>query len=783
MASLIPSVTSDADSVGAVGDTILIKEFRKFVFNANHGRGGIRETQYHDGELSISSYKPNRNVEDTIFSDPLIHKSLSRGTHIVGDRFYRFMRKFGFSGSYLFPEVKARLSTSFVIYSDKLNGEFVALASAGKDTWLIGSKNVVVTFPIDVVAMKAKALTLTDQKYTQVVENVRIITTTWFDNLSSEDYINLHDTFETERLQMTGECISFNSPHLVDYEKECFVAHSLTRNDSPYFTAYPYLEMVERMRKMGATVAELLNVIPVAYGSTDHDALKEIIRNKKNSEGCVGFVVDAEGNVIYAFKEKSDGYTVERTKREVTKLGFGINGSRVNMETIAQNIICRVTKCVTLHTDFDKACIPENIMECIAFNMWLRKSYPTIARPDIQKEWLKLRRDFLPLSESYFAEAIPYAHVDPSSKIVIAVAGIPCSGKSTAALALQWMLQKFAKLNVVVCNQDSCTGSKSSNKKKEFLVGLKSATDDPDVQVIIIDKFNCDVSNLDDYIAVGLSINLLIGFTHPEDAEGEFTKMAELCAERFESRGDKHQTLTVSGIASDGKTTIQNIMKMMSDIAYKNWDSIWDFASAGARIDATKSKENILEQIVNAIVSNDIIPSVTYDICGLIPEALTCVDEYNALLPARNPKHCFICIAVKNAWITDLLATLPADALDGKTVRPSFHVTLAYIASGKICSIVRLAEIFRMADTEGVSVPITLGEFVWNNDILAAPIILPDGFPCDNVQPHITIALRGKTPPVLSNKLIIDFRSGKGGDMIKTHKIDPVTDKFPVKGA
>lgn len=625
------------------------------------------------------------------------------------------LRKFGYLGS-PYGTIDA---VKTVVFVDKENGECAHVAAFnapdGTPYWIAGSKHVHIVFPHgDFVA--AESVYAGQERYKYAIKIARV----WNAMLPTFDAPAFHAYLAENKYTACAEAILADSEHIVVYsEKDILKFYALT-------AMKPSSEGLTAVSPQVAQTVFTIHKLPMAtfspsynYPSAEYSFALDEVARRANSEGVVVYGSDAEGHVVAMWKEKSYPYVMERVVREAVISGKTQTQIR---RRVAQRLSDHTADLRTYFAEWESYRYPELLI----FAAWLRQHgyIPARSAWDVQSRWLTLQAQFRDASteERLIAAKVADAAADEAAgPNVVQFVGLPCSGKSTAARALFWLL-RTGGASPRWLNQDEA----DSNRGK-YLGAIKAAIDDPDTTHILLDKSNLDAQNRKDYIALGLTPTLTIVYGHPEGAEAYKT----LCTERFLARGAAHRSLCASGPNATDVAKFSGICdSMLSKYTLPN-------------------DNDILHLDVRAILE-DQLKSICLKLGILttrIEDAIAFSRAYESAIAGRR-RPTFGGILIPSASMAPILDVIPEEAKASKTFNKSFHITIKYI--GPEMDPMWYLEFLQLIDTP---VDVRVTAIVWDDNCITARVG-PGAFPCENAVPHITLGLRGKTQPVYSNTLL-----------------------------
>lgn len=112
---------------------------------------------------------------------------------------------------------------------------------------------------------------------------------------------------------------------------------------------------------------------------------------------------------------------------------------------------------------------------------------------------------------------------------------------------------------------------------------------------------------------------------------------------------------------------------------------------------------------------------------------------------SRPPIYC--AVHLETSDVLDMISRLPPEIFEGKRLQPGFHCTVKYFGNrvDREWHDRHLAKLGKKETVHIVGV-------AFDDRCVAA--IVERTFPCDNLHPHVTLALRSGTPAVYSNSLL-----------------------------
>ena len=669
-----------------------------------------------------------RGLDDAVYEKhPSVWEAVPRGDCLVtvGDTVVRHvvgLRKFGYEDA---PYGK-RGAVKSVIRIDKENGECAHIAAfqhAGAQWWIAGSKHVHLAWRAGHYAEDSANYTADRYKYALRIAAV------WESMLASGKYDAAWFFTMLDGMGATAcaEAILAESEHIVRYdadEKDTlkFFALAEPRDSSLALCATPEMAYALFRRCMLPTAA--CSAAPVALGSAADGAEREAVARRINSEGVVCYGLDALGLPVCMWKEKSYPYVMERVNREAALHGRTLPQiiRRTNQRLAEMDPATR-----TYFAEWEA----ERFPWLLAFAAWLHATGVLPAKDgwSVQCRWLTLQDAFriAPAAEIAAAEAAASAAAAgaPAVKVIVLV-GLPGSGKSTLGRSLYKMLHDVGHTPCWL-NQDE-----ADSNRQRYLGAVKKAMADSSITHLILDKSNLDPANRKDYADLGLLTDLTVILEHPDGVEATKT----VCAERFLARGEAHRSLRSAGADA---------------VSPEKFHSICDAMLRNAR---TIEEENILKLDVRAPAEHNL--GLIWSSLGFGASAPMCESavrfstEYERAVPHfKRPMYGGLAITDVAPLLAAVHASAGAEALDGKAVRDSFHVTLRFL--GDVMDPVWFLD---FAGRIGSTVELVATEIVWNDKGVCARVELPAGVGCSHASPHITVALGASIKPVYSNDLL-----------------------------
>lgn len=674
-----------------------------------------------------------RGNDDSIYSKNRdIWNLLPRGTSLAydsdGNRLgtVQGLRKFGYL------EDRAKLcygdydKSKYMMVLEKENGENAQISAfryKGQLYWLAGSKNVHIVFHN---ADDLNSPLLNDDKYVFA----KIIAKLVLEKYNNKEFQAwLADNSYTA----VGEAILSFSQHIVDYGSSDdhirFFAVTSDNCSMGNLTALTVPAALKAFSGFGLPTPWMSPEVRV--GSVEYEELLNDIKNKQNSEGCVGYYSDKpfaeeDSHVVYMCKIKSLAYVLERSTRGCIIRGDSAMKTRNSVHDVSKN----------LFNDDEAAInwIDTRLDFLINFSGWLQvyRRENELHAMQIQREWLSLQNTFKSLPEKNW-----WGDYETSKfTCVIAMRGLPCSGKSMVARGLQYIFHSLGK-TAIWLNQDEI------GKRPQYLKAFRAAYESKP-NFIIMDKSNRDAQNLQDIFDIMNSpFDYILNFMHPEDKDDfEMENTIKLCTERFHARGDSHRTLR-----SDAD--ISMILGTFKRLAM-NQQKLSHFTSNLLKVDMTMDKLSMLEFCAKSVLTRELLKKIDTQI---VSDALKYSVEYENLLGEQNDsRYGYFAIFFRNIDVKPWLDLVPEQFRENKKLNDIFHVTLSYqgmfITPKDYIALSKLVKEERKTDVEVESL-------VYDDKCITARVEIADKtIPSTNKIAHITLALADGVYPVYSNELL-----------------------------
>lgn len=319
------------------------------------------------------------------------------------------------------------------------------------------------------------------------------------------------------------------------------------------------------------------------------------------------------------------------------------------------------------------------------------------------------------------AAAAAVVHVE---KKLIVFAGLQGSGKSTVARSLTGVINMIPEFKAAYVNADECCKSQvvDMGKRHAAFVGqMNKVMADPTVTHVIVDRVHARQDMLKDFKK--WPISALVAFVHP----GGDDEMKRVCTERFVSRGACHRTIPSAGSKA---VAVEKFVQWLEESS-KTYSTV--AAKANLTIDMTLPTQAALDMVCHHLGLGG-LPA------EMLEEAICESRAYETLL-ASGEAHLFASLAITGGNEA-LTASIPADALVGKVLKPTRHITLAYFGNGIDHSVVVKHDRLRR---EGAHKAVKVVELVYDEKCVTA--VTHDNY-------HITLALAPGTEAVYSNTLL-----------------------------
>ncbi|KAI3633094.1 hypothetical protein MIR68_009169 [Amoeboaphelidium protococcarum] len=672
------------------------------------------------------------------------------------------LRKFGYYNdrdSAPYGDYRAADSICAMIKENGENAQVSAFEHDGILYWVAGSKNVHIIFR---TANDLSHEQYHDQRYSFALPIAR-----WVCDNAPTDF---QQWLAENKYTACGEALFRDSRHLVDYgEVEDHIRFfAVTQSASVDLNQFGITALSPPQfsklfsEKFGLKVAQSYRVI----SCKDPDQVKQLmvdIASLQNCEGCVlnwtrhtGSQLNSSNQefqeqVVYMCKVKSVSYALERCIRQATF-------RQLDEAKVRQAVLSTAAK---LEPECGQEAIDlwmsQRLESMIKFSQWLiqSKQIDEHNRDIIQPKWLELLNEFMELDQKIVQQQLQSSQKnlnerqqgsDHNKPVVIALRGLPLSGKSTVARALFVILKRLGN-SVVWINQDEL------GNKKRYLNAVKHAYQQSSVKYIILDKTNRATEHLLDIVDICGRIDYLFTFVHPQDQpdeDGAGQNAIKLCQSRFSHRQDGHRSIG----QDDDIVKILNIMAKMSISSQK----LLRFAVTLKDIDMTLNTDDIAAQILKDIS----IPSSNIK---LIQQSIEVSHYYEKCLSQLNgQRYIFFGIFFEHD-INDLLSEsgqqinqFCAHWLEGKTKLQSHHVTVAYF--GDQIDPDLYCALFKMVHEENIGlVKVKIVSLHADDKAMAASVEISDdrlAKLCTQAHAHITLALAAKVKPFYSNELLTD---------------------------
>ncbi|KAI3647418.1 hypothetical protein MP228_007639 [Amoeboaphelidium protococcarum] len=253
-----------------------------------------------------------------------------------------------------------------------------------------------------------------------------------------------------------------------------------------------------------------------------------------------------------------------------------------------------------------------------------------------------------------------------TNPVVIAIRGLPLSGKSTVARSLFVILKKLG-FSPVWINQDEL------GNRKRYIGAVKHAYEQSATKYTILDKTNRAAENLLDIVEICGRIDYFFNFVHPEDRpdeDGAGQCAIQQCKSRFADRQDGHRSI--------GKDdNIEKILNAMASMSV-NSQNLLRYAVILNDIDMTYSSDRTVQQILSVIS----VP-VTDD--QLVKQSIVVSRQYEKCLLQLNGQRYISFGVLSDHDINQLLNECGDEVKQfcithcrNKTKLQSHHVTVAY---------------------------------------------------------------------------------------------------------
>jgi hypothetical protein len=617
-------------------------------------------------------------------------------------RMFVGLRKFGYmKDSYGNPD-----AVTYAVITEKANGECARVGALLIDSvryWVVGSKHVHIVFAEGRLADAESAYT--DKRYMNALCVARI----WDSMLSTGTYNTeaFHAFLWETGFSACAEALRPDVEHFVTYEEKnilMFFALANPELTPMNLTAVSPMEASRIFTEFGLPVVSGLTTV-YAYNSEEYKAQIARIESATNSEGAVVYGMDDDHNVVCMWKEKAVEYIAERIVREAA--------THKMKHLIREYILKRIS-------DFSglERWKSERFPFLLNFIGWLYNTNQLpVSNPwSISSKWLTLQMEFSALPTHDFSHILDGIH----EKTIILLEGLPCCGKSTVCRSLQHILRKLGFPTSWI-NQDEC-----DSRRDRYVKVIENVFANPDIKYILLDKTNLDPANLSDYAKLGIVPTFTLWYNHPDGVDA----MKEVCATRFESRGNGHLSLCPSEDMTREK------FLGICDKMYRKFTPPRACESV-MELDVTHPITHVLEQVLDLIGFSDHV--------SLIDEAIAYSKAYETAIVDKK-KPIYSCVQLESDSFHGLLSLIPLDVLEGKFARKSGHVTHKYFKS------VDPAGFLAVESLVGQKFTLQVDALVYNDKCVAASVVSPEGW--NNKHPHVTLALSRGTEPVYSNELL-----------------------------
>ena len=528
----------------------------------------------------------------------------------------RGFHKFGYAEdhTYEFPHTKEDISS--FIFTTKENGEcFHILPSPclnGKGRLIIfGSKNVHAAvfvendhdFYTKPWLEDLRSSTFPEERYNFAFQLVGQLILEVQKNQKLQNLWSEFLTLMENNTAIAEACDVSRTEHLVQYKDAQMFWLGWKTPDVCGFLSESPVSMRNKFQYFGFNVPH--NIIDVPASDTVlFDSTKHYFQTAANSEGAVVYVVSTNGCVVSMYKEKNFDYVRRRAVREQVKSGASSLKLQYRIES--------------LHVPYTK----EFLQTALEFNAWVQmrifRGLTTLR--DVDQSFITQEQSFASISQAERDRSIIDWDSNVKSKKIIIIVGAPCQGcgKTRFSNVLTHVLNQILKTGMSktetmtesnesktatitesnesktatmtesgrpagpgatetakhrpstklkktpstdpVCrvSQDDCQG-----QRKLFLQTVAKKVDDPNIQIVIIDKYN-NGQNCKDYESLQ-GIKIFVGFFHPQDEEYEIDdagygkdllpvrrpNLIEHCMKNIQSRGNCHKSLRFSDMSKD----------------------------------------------------------------------------------------------------------------------------------------------------------------------------------------------------------------------------------------
>jgi hypothetical protein len=640
------------------------------------------------------------------------------------------MHKFGNEGDYK-SFVSYDVKDTHEIVTSKENGECFHVTCAEIDGvvfWYLGSKNVHGVLRNDHFLLDLENPLYLEQRYAYFSLMAKLFYAKLI-TINREPLIALLK----EGITLVGESCLMDSPHLVRYTSDQIKFFSMTRDDETWSACDPkYVR--DKCMELGLDVVTDLFVT----SADDRDQCRNNFQYMTNSEGAVVYVMDSNGAVVDVYKFKNRLYVIARALRQCL----------INKFTNKQIIARMRNLYIALATDELASCIEYSTQ----FNAWMCATYAldSIVWSQIAVRWIALNAEFSLLSSADKADILR-AHTDANFQYQLMSKGCPGTGKSSAFRAVAKLLDG------PFVNQDDFNGNRNVFHKE---VAVQTASNNP---FVIIDKCMHNNSVRTDCIRNIRSPSVVLcEFYHPlDEGTGDIENMVLLSLERITQRKLGHKSLYPSN----------NLENILRSTFQKQWEDLtveeMSTFHAIIRIDMTASKLHVLQYIMEQLSIHGIIDTTpSSDEMEAAINYATLVESdlaaFNAAPPKKSkPMPTMTTKAPKksNTFFWAVNVCNPRDILDRVEVKEflaanpnlipntDFHCTMIY-NSGQIA-----LDETRYEARRNEILNLQIESICYDGKGAALKLKSVD-FPCNNANPHITLALAKGVPPVYSNKLL-----------------------------
>jgi hypothetical protein len=667
----------------------------------------------------------NVHNDDHVYTVSEIWEMISRGffelSDLSGNVLYTWcgMRKFVYIGTKGYKHALPFGEIEDVVFIEKENGECGHVGAFILDDikfWIVCSKHVPIIFEdgklSDIVVDKGNEIAM---KIADVFNNTlsRI-----------ENPHGFHDHLTTTRTMWNFEAILPGCEHIVSYKEigVCiFFSITSLKPSSRGLTSLDPISAIKKFEEFGLRTARVSEKFK--FESPDyHDYLAGVSAGK-NTEGVVAYGLNENGDVICVYKWKAIRYDLVRLIREAFSNG-----------KFLRDILASINKYFSSCSDMEKEVVldwkSKELPYFLCFYKWLiDEKVITIGNPlDKDAGWV-FRSNFITFMRNFDnavlkgyipSEEIPLeanTDIGPSKKKVIVFVGPPGSGKSTASRAFLKLLRSIG-LNAVLINSDEMEGK---SKRKPYMDAIMKAMEDPKVDYILLDKTNLDPKNREDLETCGIKNPHYIVFYHPDGPDA----LEEICVGRVIGRVG-HRTLT----ETDPVKVADIVGKMLSF----DKKPIEGATYVDVLLDPETTVKEICGKCGFVFESKDVLNAVEF------------AKDYEVLIGKVNKNIKFVSLGVEPGMIKDLIAKIPREALVGKKMMKSFHVTAAFFANFD-------PELYmKFVSLIGEDATFKVYEIVWDDKVVAFRV--RGDFKSVNKFPHITVALADGVKPFESNNML-----------------------------